>query len=150
MKRNTTTVARTITSPPRTAAAQNASTDRVSVHNCRFSFPSAALSFYRTCRRSHRDFLVELKQSNAERHLNRLVTRVYRGHLYGRKPARKLRARRVAAWWGPQEWEVQLAGDPPKPVFLAPLSFFYKITRGIKGTAETLRRELFELERGVR
>lgn len=86
--------------------------------------PPTALSFYLTCRRSHRNFLVELKQSNAERHLNRLVTRVYRGHLYGRKPARKLRAQRAAAWWGPQEWEVDRRSI--KPVIVALLSFFMK------------------------
>lgn len=42
----------------------------------------------------------------ATRVLNQVLTRVYRGHLYGRKPGRKLRAQREATSWGSSEWEV--------------------------------------------
>ncbi|CAM9361651.1 unnamed protein product, partial [Ectocarpus fasciculatus] len=65
-------------------------------------------------RRRHREGEAEMKRSRDASTLNRLVTRVYRGHLYGRRPARKLRAQREAASWGPSEWEAawQDAGDP--------------------------------------
>lgn len=42
-----------------------------------------------------------------ERRLQRIVARVFRGHLYGRKPARYLRAVRDARSWGPTQWEVR-------------------------------------------
>ncbi|CAM9113012.1 unnamed protein product, partial [Hapterophycus canaliculatus] len=70
-------------------------------------------------RRRHRENEVEMKQQHAARRLNRLVTRVYRGHLYGRKPGRKLRARREAVSWGPLEWEaaVYSAGEPVRTFY---------------------------------
>lgn len=57
-------------------------------------------------RREHRQALLELERLRSERHLSHVVTRLYRGHVYGRKLARKLRAKRAAAYWGVQEWEV--------------------------------------------
>ena len=63
-------------------------------------------------RRIFRETEAETRKQQAARVLNRLVTRVYRGHLYGRKPARKLRAQREAAGWGPSEWEVGSANLP--------------------------------------
>lgn len=57
-------------------------------------------------RREHRQALLELERLRSERQLSHVVTRLYRGHVYGRKLARKLRAKRAAAYWGVQEWEV--------------------------------------------
>lgn len=47
-----------------------------------------------------------MRRLHSTRVLSRLLGRVYRGHLHGRKPARKLRAQNEAVWWGPSEWEV--------------------------------------------
>ena len=50
----------------------------------------------------------------SERRLNHVVARLYRGYAYGRKLARKIRAKRAAAFWEPQEWEVRRKWTPPK------------------------------------
>ncbi|CBN73906.1 ankyrin 2,3/unc44 [Ectocarpus siliculosus] len=70
-------------------------------------------------RRRHREGEAEMKRLRDANTLNRLVTRVYRGHLYGRRPARQLRAQREASWWGPSEWEAARhdAGDPLRTFF---------------------------------
>ncbi|CAM9682445.1 unnamed protein product [Scytosiphon promiscuus] len=59
------------------------------------------------------------RRQQSMRRLNRLLTRVYRGHLYGRKPARKLRAQREAALWAPSEWETAVynAGEPARTFY---------------------------------
>ncbi|CAM9651132.1 unnamed protein product, partial [Choristocarpus tenellus] len=46
--------------------------------------------------------------------LNSLVSRIYRGHLYGRKPRRKLKAERDGSTWGEEEWKLAVlnSGDP--------------------------------------
>ncbi|CAM9103917.1 unnamed protein product [Ectocarpus sp. 13 AM-2016] len=65
-------------------------------------------------RRRHREGKAEMTRLRDANTLNRLATRVYRGHLYGRRPARKRRAQREASRWGPSEWEAAWhdAGDP--------------------------------------
>eukprot|EP00903_Cladosiphon_okamuranus_P012921 g12064.t1 len=61
----------------------------------------------------------ELHRLKSARVLSRLLGRVYRGHLYGRKVARKMRAQREAVWWGPSEWEAALfnAGAPVRTFY---------------------------------
>eukprot|EP00904_Undaria_pinnatifida_P002822 jgi/Undpi1/12540/HiC_scaffold_6.g02209.m1 len=65
-------------------------------------------------RRKHRQCLLDLQRLRSERHLCRLVARVYRGHMYGRKLARVLRAKRAASSWGILDWETAVndAGGP--------------------------------------
>lgn len=45
-------------------------------------------------------------QERDRRRLQKIVARIFRGHLYGRKLARHLRAQRDARSWGPTEWGV--------------------------------------------
>ena len=63
-----------------------------------------------TLRRTLRKNEDNLRRQRAARILSRLVGRVYRGHLYGRKPARKLRAQNKATGWGHSEWQVSEEG----------------------------------------
>ncbi|CAM9603324.1 unnamed protein product, partial [Discosporangium mesarthrocarpum] len=64
----------------------------------------------------HEHLYAQLWWERAESKLNSLVTRVYRGHLYGRKPRRQLEAERDAANWGPDDWllVVHNSGEPKR------------------------------------